>query len=439
MAVSMSARAPGALYRAVWRWHFYAGLLVLPVLAWMAATGGLYLYKTEIERALYRDWIEVPAIAAPLPVSEMIAAVQFQIHGRVTQVIRTAESGESWRMAYEDAAGAERLAFVRPDAGLVLGTTRAGGPMELVKDLHSLNVAGTAGNMMIEIVAGWAIILVLTGFYLWWPRAGNRALSLAGRIGERRFWRNFHASVGALAGAVILFLALTGMPWTIFWGAGFHDIVASQKIGRPAPPDPHVGAHAAHEEHLPWTLRGTAPPRVSGPGDLGPDRAVAAANARGLGVPWILDLPAAPGRPYRISAAGERTGDVRVIYADPATGAVLQDVRFANFGIGARVFEWGIYTHQGRQYGEANRLVMLAGCIGMLLLALSAPAMWWKRRVGGRLAAPPRAEEPGRAKGVLAIMLGVGLLFPLTGASMLLALAVEWLGRRMVSRRPLNQ
>jgi len=32
-----------SLYRAVWRWHFYAGLLILPVLAWMAATGALYL------------------------------------------------------------------------------------------------------------------------------------------------------------------------------------------------------------------------------------------------------------------------------------------------------------------------------------------------------------------------------------------------------------
>ncbi len=34
----------GAFYRAMWRWHFYAGLIVLPVLALMAVTGALYLY-----------------------------------------------------------------------------------------------------------------------------------------------------------------------------------------------------------------------------------------------------------------------------------------------------------------------------------------------------------------------------------------------------------
>lgn len=400
-----------SLHRSVGRWHGWAGIVVLPVLAWMAATGGLYLYKPELERSLYHDWIVTRTVAPPLPVAEMTGRVEAQVGGRVTQVVRPG-ADESWRMAFAAPDGSERMAFVRPDVGLVLGTSRAGGPLELLKELHSLSVFGPLGNVLVEIVAGWAILLVLTGFYLWWPRAGNRALSLAGRLGERRFWRNFHASVGALAGAVILFLAVTGMPWTIFWGAGFQSVVASQQIGRPKAPSVGQG----RDSHLPWSLRGAPQPHAAAAGDLGSDRAVAAAGRRGLAAPWILDLPAAPGRPYRLSAATERTDQVRVIYVDPASAAVLQDVRFADFGPGARMFEWGIYTHQGRQYGEANRLVMLAGCIGLLLLALSAPVMWWKRR---RLAAPP--EAPGSARGALVLMWGVGLMFPLTGATMLLA------------------
>jgi len=39
----------GALYRAVWRWHFCAGLLALPFLLLLSITGGLYLFKPEIE------------------------------------------------------------------------------------------------------------------------------------------------------------------------------------------------------------------------------------------------------------------------------------------------------------------------------------------------------------------------------------------------------
>lgn len=410
-----------SLYRAVWRWHFYAGLVVLPVLAWMAVTGSLYIYKAELERALYRDWVVVETIAPPLPLAEMIDRVERQIGGRVTQVSRPATAQESWRMTFSDTADTTCLAFVRPDVGLVLGTSREGGPLALIKELHSLTVAGPIGNVLVEIVAGWAIVLVLTGLYLWWPRAGSRALSLAGRIGERRFWRNLHASIGLLAGGVILFLAITGMPWTIFWGENFHALVAAQQIGRPKAPGAAADTHAGHEEHLPWSLRGASPPPAEGAADSGPDLALAAAEANGLRPPWILDLPRDAGRPYRLSAATERTDAVRVMTINPADARVLQDIRFADFGVGAQAFEWGIYTHQGGQYGEANRLVMLAGCLGLLLLAASAPVMWWKRR----WRAPPAPDDPARGRSLAAIMLAIGLLFPLTGATMLVALAGE--------------
>ena len=39
----------GGLYAALWRLHFFAGLIVAPVLLLMAATGGLYLFKAEID------------------------------------------------------------------------------------------------------------------------------------------------------------------------------------------------------------------------------------------------------------------------------------------------------------------------------------------------------------------------------------------------------
>jgi uncharacterized iron-regulated membrane protein len=421
-----------SIYRAVWRWHFYAGLIILPVLCWMAITGGLYLYKPEIERALHPSWHKVRLAEPILPIAAMVAAVEHQVGGKVQQVARPAAPDASWRMTFTGADGEKRLAFVKPDMGQVLGTAPAGGEMEWVKQLHSLTVAGPIGNVLVEIVAGWAIVLVLTGFYLWWPRGGEKALSLAGRVSGRRFWRNFHASVGVIVGAVILFLAVTGMPWSIFWGSRFHAFVAEQGIGRPKSPDGGGAHHGGGDDaHLSWAMRGMAMPHGSAHGAVTPEQAVAAAEARGLAAPWILDLPKTVGKPYRISAEATRSGDVRLIYVDAGTGAVLQDVSGRDFGIGAKAFEWGIYTHQGQQYGEANRLVMLAGCIGVLLLAASAPAMWWKRRKGGRLAPPPRAEDPRKGRGLAAIMLVIGAIFPLTAATMLAALIGEWGWRRL--------
>ncbi|MDQ8028693.1 MAG: PepSY domain-containing protein, partial [Brevundimonas sp.] len=61
--MAMSDPVPPPLsgaYRAVWRWHFYAGVLVMPFLMLLALTGGLYLFKDEIDQAVYRRMIEVP-------------------------------------------------------------------------------------------------------------------------------------------------------------------------------------------------------------------------------------------------------------------------------------------------------------------------------------------------------------------------------------------
>jgi uncharacterized iron-regulated membrane protein len=46
-------------YNLIWRWHFYAGLIVLPVVLTLAVTGGLYLFQQEIESWLYQDLLYV--------------------------------------------------------------------------------------------------------------------------------------------------------------------------------------------------------------------------------------------------------------------------------------------------------------------------------------------------------------------------------------------
>jgi uncharacterized iron-regulated membrane protein len=432
--------APGRLYRAVWRWHFYAGLLVLPFLGWLAITGALYLYKPEIERAVYAEWIRVPADGPALSPGAMAKRVAGTTSGTVTQISRPAALGESWRMSLTLPGGERRMAFVDPHDGRVLGTTRPGGIMGTVKDLHSLILAGPIGNALIEIVAGWTIVLVATGLYLWWPRGVNPALALRGAPSRRLFWRDLHASTGIAAGGVLLFLAVTGMPWSGVWGKAVQTYVANHGLGRPSAPRASAGGAAAGGEHaghdaaatLPWAMQRAPMPHgsmvhgaMAHGGAIGPDEAIAAASAAGIAAPWTLSLPAAPGAPYLVSAVVARADAAHIVYVDAADGRVLQDARAADFGAGARMIEWGIATHQGQQYGEPNRLVMLAGCIATLLLVLSAPVMWWKRRPKGRIGAPP-----GRSgRGLIAIMAAAGLLFPLTGLTMLAALAIGTAGR----------
>ena len=61
------------VYRAVWRWHFYAGLLVLPFLIWLAVTGGLFVFKDTIDDAFHRE-LRFASTQPLQPSSQLIAS-----------------------------------------------------------------------------------------------------------------------------------------------------------------------------------------------------------------------------------------------------------------------------------------------------------------------------------------------------------------------------
>lgn len=60
----------------VWRWHFYAGLLCIPFVLWLAVTGALYLFKPQIDAWLDRPYgnLELTGHAAS-PSAQVAAAV----------------------------------------------------------------------------------------------------------------------------------------------------------------------------------------------------------------------------------------------------------------------------------------------------------------------------------------------------------------------------
>ncbi len=47
------------LYRAAWRWHFYSGMFVIPVLLVLAVTGMIYLFQPQVDPMLYKDRMRV--------------------------------------------------------------------------------------------------------------------------------------------------------------------------------------------------------------------------------------------------------------------------------------------------------------------------------------------------------------------------------------------
>ncbi len=447
MTVSLKTKAPDVMsgaYRAVWRWHFYAGVLVMPFLMLLTLTGGLYLFKDEIDHAVYRSMIEVPASVQQADPDQWLAAAALAGEGRAANVLVPDRADQAVRVRVDRPDGAQRTVFVDPHTATVTGVTGYGGVTETIKKLHSLTLfggpIGTALNILVEIVAGWAVILCATGLYLWWPRRRAGAVLKPSETDARRrpFWRDVHALTGFYVGGVIIFLAVTGMPWSAVWGDQFMGVMRGTGLGRPpapaaASPWSHAKPHDA-PAGVGWTLENAvlpAPDHGHGHDHAAPslNRVLQTAREQGLPRPFTVSIPQSSDIAWTVARQTRKAEDARSLYVDGVSGAVKADLRWSQFGVMAKGFEWGIAVHQGMQYGWINRIAMLIGCLAVWLLAISGLIMWWKRRppsLSHRSSGAPTAPPGPRARiAVLCIVIPLSILYPLTGLSLVAALLLD--------------
>ncbi|MGQ9370581.1 PepSY-associated TM helix domain-containing protein [Azospirillum sp. ST 5-10] len=430
------------LYRAVWRWHFYAGLFTLPFLVLLAVTGALYLFRDEIDGFVHRDVKVVEARdAARLPPSALVGAALAAHPGTLAKYLPPAGPAVSAEVGVRTSAGDRLSVFVDPYDGRVLGTIADRGTvMWIVRQVHSLAYFGPIANGVIEIVGGWTILLVASGLYLWWPRGRDGGVvTVRGRPRQRRFWRDLHAVTGLFAGAFVLFLAVTGMPWSVFWGSYVNQWANGSNFGYPAGVRvsvPMSDEHLGHGGPTTWSLeQARVPQSVGGGGPIGLDEAVAVFDRLGLAAGYAVTPPAGPTGVYTGQVYPDDLSRQRVVHLDQYSGAPLIDMSYADYGPLGKALEWGINVHMGQEFGLANQLLMLAVCLAIVLLSMSAAVMWWKRRPRGSLGMPPLPRDRRTMRGVLALLAVGGLVFPLVGAS-LVVMAV--LDRALARRRPLR-
>ena len=134
-------------FAAFWRWHFFASFLVIPVLAVLATTGLIYLFRFQLEPALHPDLMRIPAPAAGQPmapydeqleiVQEAMAAEQ-PVGTRRRDDDRTADPDHPDPVHRDAADESTRDYFVDPYRLEVLGLARPGP--------HPVRIGGAAAR-----------------------------------------------------------------------------------------------------------------------------------------------------------------------------------------------------------------------------------------------------------------------------------------------------
>lgn len=433
------------LYRAVWRWHFFAGLLVLPFMITIAVTGAIYLFRADVDQFVHADFMRVtPVEGQGLEPSRIIEAALAAQPGTAVKYTDPAADNLSTEITVQPESGGRMAVFVNQYTGEVLEVRPDRSTFAwTVRYLHSFWYFGPNPRMLIEIVGGWSILLTLTGIYLWWPRGRKGGVvSVRGTPGRRVFWRDTHAVTGIIAGGFIVFLSVTGMPWSSVWGAKVNQWANGSNFGYPSGLRVDVPMSDEHLDHVAktsWSLEQaripeTAPPR-EGMSSIGVDAAAGIFKEMGLHRGYSIALPRQATGVFSGSVYPNDLSQQRVIHLDQYTGQPLLDMSYAEYGPLGRWLEFGINTHMGQTFGALNQIVLLVACIGIVLLAVSAAVMWWKRRPSGSLGVPPLPSDRRAFTGLFIILAIGGIIFPLTGLSLLVMLALDLLWQKLSAAR----
>src|SRR5690606_35397410 len=153
----------------LWKWHFIAGLVSLPFVLLLSVTGLIYLFKDDYEAPKHKHIKEVVVEGNPISFQEQWdIANEKAVKKPNSMVVPT-----SGNQATEFISGRfdEKTSFyVNPYLGESSGEIiPKNSDMFKVRKLHGELLMGTWGTKIVELIASWMIILIITGLYVWWP------------------------------------------------------------------------------------------------------------------------------------------------------------------------------------------------------------------------------------------------------------------------------
>ncbi|MER6616814.1 PepSY-associated TM helix domain-containing protein [Streptomyces xantholiticus] len=433
-----------ALRPLVLRLHFYAGLLIAPLLLVAAVSGLLYALSFQAEKLVYRHELTAPVTGPSLPLETQVdAARAANPDGTVTAVWPSYEDGATTRVLMSDPEVAEDRSlavFVDPYTAKTRGELTSYGssgalPLrtwldELHRDLH----LGDAGRHYSELAAGWLWVVALGGLLLWFGRRRRTGRDLLlperGAKGRRRTL-SLHGSVGLWAVTGLVLLSATGLTWSRYAGENIGAV--QDQLGGATPAlsaalEAGAGGDGGHEGH------GSGHGAAHQGSDVGIDKAVASARASGIEGRIAVTLPA-DGKGYVVKETDTQYPvHLDSVAVDPADGRVVDELRFDDYPLLAKLTRFGIDGHMGVLFGLPNQLALAALMVALILLVVWGYRMWWlrrptkERRLGAGRPMPRGAWRKLPVTVLLPLAAAtalVGWFVPLLGISLLVFLAFD--------------
>lgn len=440
-------------YRAAWRWHFYAGVYVIPFFIMLPTTGLLMMWIAFIDGRDGERTVVMPQETAMAVSVQASAALDAVAGGALIQYVAPREKDLAAIFRVDSGDGAMTV-VVDPYSATVLDLfPRRSGLYDLMNNIHGTILLGVTGDRMIEVAASLGLILVATGLYLWWPRNGVKAqLKPKFSARGRGLWKNLHSVVGFWSAGMLVIFLISGLSWAGVWGEKMVQAWSSfpaDKWGAPLSEVTH-GALNDGPKEVPWVLEQTPMPAsgsLAGADGLKAGVAVtldtvdALARSIGFEARYQLNLPSGDTGVWTMSRDSMNTDSAnpmsdRTVHVDRYSGKILADVRFAEYSLMGKAMAVGIAFHMGT-IGLPFVLLNTAFCLSIIFLCISGVVMWVKRRPEGEKGVnPPLAPRDMPVwKGAVCLALVLCLAFPMAGIAVICALCIDLAAEAVRSRR----
>lgn len=441
------------LRQRLWRWHFFAGLMVCPFAILLSITGSIYLFKPQIdsyvEETINANAPVLRVAKEPISPDQLVNDLLAKYPSAKLKAFTLAKDNDrSVEIELRHINGQVEIFWLDHLTGKTLDSAISDKRfLAVVKDLHGELLLGNRGSYVVELMASWMIVLIITGLYLWLTSSD---LTANAQSKWRRWfvpqfhmkrarsgYKSLHGVIGIWFTLPILVLLLSGLPWTQLWGSGFKQLQAymgwqDQPQFKLAVATVNQNTALENEPSL-WEISSDPHKHHNHSADKTDTKQinlsplaiiVESLKQEDLAPPVLISPPSGNSQIWSARSMSQQRSERVTINFHPITADELSRIEFADRHPVRRAVSHGISLHEGVLFGWFNQLLGLLTAVAIIVLSTFGLLIWWLRRPKGQVSAPPKVTGTVPIPLILLILV-MGLLLPAAGISFIVVAVLD--------------
>jgi len=400
----------------MWKWHFIAGVVLMPFILLLTLTGSIYLFKSMYETYTNESMMKVVIQGQRLSYEKQLELVSSYTGKNPSNFVLSSKEDEA--STFEVGKWSKkRTIYINPYTGKIQGDIKTSDTlMHKIKKLHGELLLGNVGTKIVELTASWTVVLILTGLYIWWPKNGWQLKGfflIRFRSGKRAFFRDVHVITAFWLSIFLLITLAGGLPWTDVWGSGFKKV---QKMTNSGYPKNYNGKKLTSV--------------VQNQESISLDEMILLAKSLKLEGRVTLSIPKKKTNVFTVQNRAADISKQEIYHFDQYSSKEILSYTWEDVGSMRKARTWLMSFHQGL-FGAWNWYLMIIVSLLFFLSGIAGFVSYMLRKEKNDFGIPSVPASFKVGYGIIFITVLLGVFFPLFGVSVVVIFLFELLRAKL--------